>query len=142
MEFMKAYLGNLLKIGLVVVGVLIFLKVLYPDSLSFLSGTGQVYAGLGWWPVIILGLLLLALPRRAARKKEIGRDFWKEYLGNLLKVGLVVVGTVIFLKVLYPDSLSLLAGTSQVFAGLAIWPFIVLGLLLFALPRRKRGRRR
>jgi hypothetical protein len=71
MDFLKAYLGNLLKLGLVVLGMVVLLKVLYPDSLSLLTGAGQVYTGLNWWPIIILAVLLaLAWPRRKRGRRR------------------------------------------------------------------------
>jgi hypothetical protein len=64
MDFLKAYLRNLLLMALVIGGMLIFMRIFYPDALGLLPLIGQVYSGLNLWPIIILALLALALPRR------------------------------------------------------------------------------
>jgi hypothetical protein len=69
MDFLKAFLRNLLLIALVIVGMLVFAKIFYPDALSVFPLVGKVYSGLNLWPIIVLGLLLLAWPRRRRRRR-------------------------------------------------------------------------
>ena len=64
MNFIRVYLRNLLLMALVVGGMLVFTKVFYPDALSLLPLVGQVYSAANLWPILILVLLVLALPRR------------------------------------------------------------------------------
>lgn len=64
MKFLLAYLRNLFLIALVVVGMIVFVKIFYPETLPFFPLIGQVYSGLNLWPIIILILLVTALPRR------------------------------------------------------------------------------
>jgi hypothetical protein len=64
MRFLKAYLRNLLLMVLVFAGVVLFLRIFYPDARGLIPLVGQVYSGLNMWPFVILALLLLASPRR------------------------------------------------------------------------------
>ena len=67
MTFLRGYLRNLLLIALVLVGMLIFMRVFYPDTLAVLPLMGEIYSALNLWPLLILVLLVLALPRRRRR---------------------------------------------------------------------------
>ena len=64
MGFLRSYLRNLLIIALVFIFMLVFMKIFYPDTLAFFPLIGQIYSGFNLWPLIILMLLVLALPRR------------------------------------------------------------------------------
>ncbi len=64
MSYIKAYLRNLLLMALVFGGMLVFMRIFYPDALSALPMMGQIYGALNLWPIIILILLVMALPRR------------------------------------------------------------------------------
>ncbi len=68
MTYIKAYFRNLGLILGVVVFMLVFARIFYPDVLSALPLIGQVYSGLNLWPFIILSLLIFALPRRRSRR--------------------------------------------------------------------------
>lgn len=63
--------------------------------------------------------------------------FLKSYLRNLLIIVLVIAGMALFMRIFYPEALSVFPLMGQVYTGLNLWPFIILALLVFALPRRK-----
>jgi len=64
MGFLRSYLRNLLIIALVFIFMLVFTKIFYPDTLAIFPLIGQIFSGFNLWPLIILMLLVLALPRR------------------------------------------------------------------------------
>ena len=76
MDFLRRWFRNLiidlLLIILVVVGVLIFTKLFYPDALSMLFVMGQFSVGLvnilKLWPIVILMVIVYALPRQGRRR--------------------------------------------------------------------------
>lgn len=45
-------------------GMLLFAKIFYPETIPVFLGIGQLYTGLNLWPIIILMLLMSALPKR------------------------------------------------------------------------------
>jgi hypothetical protein len=78
MDYLRAWIRNLftdlLVIAVVCVAILIFMKIFYPDALSFLFLTGQagvqLASALKLWPLIILIALVQALPRRKRRQHK------------------------------------------------------------------------
>ncbi len=64
MSFWRTYIRNLVVMALIFGAVAIFAAIFYPDTLSVFAGVGQIYSGFNLWPIIILGLLVVALPRR------------------------------------------------------------------------------
>jgi hypothetical protein len=77
-------------------------------------------------------------------------DFVRAWIRNLLTDLLVAAAVcavmLIFMKVFYPDVLSLLLLTGQFTVGmvniLKLWPFIILAIIIYAMPRRKSKRYR
>lgn len=71
-EWMRNLFTDLLVIVLVCVGMLIFLKIFYPDVLSFMFLTGQFAVQLAsvlkLWPLIIFAVIVYSLPRRRRRR--------------------------------------------------------------------------
>ncbi len=70
------------------------------------------------------------------------REWGKNLFRNILVFLLVCIGMGIFTWIFYPDALSLLIltgdGTIQLANGLNLWPIIILGIIISALPRPKR----
>lgn len=64
MDYLRDYLQNVVIFVLVVLGLLIFLRVFYPDTLALLPALGEVYTALNFWPLLVLALLVYLLPRR------------------------------------------------------------------------------
>jgi hypothetical protein len=64
MSYFKRYLQNLLLMALVFGGMLVFMRIFYPDALGVLPMIGQIYGAFNLWPIIVLMLLVMALPRR------------------------------------------------------------------------------
>ena len=64
MKYLKTYLHNLLLMILIFGGMLIFMKIFYPETLSLFPLMGQMVSGFNLWPIVILTLLVSALPRR------------------------------------------------------------------------------
>jgi hypothetical protein len=64
MKFWRKYLRNLALMTVIFGGFAIFAAVFYPETLSVFWGIGQVYSGLNLWPIVVLGLLIAALPRK------------------------------------------------------------------------------
>jgi len=64
MNYLRAYIRNLFILVLVICGMLIFMKIFYPDALSLFPLMGQLVGGLNLWPIVILLLLAAALPYR------------------------------------------------------------------------------
>jgi len=65
-------------------------------------------------------------------------SFWRTYIRNLIIVILVFGAVVIFMAVFYPSGLEALGLVGSFGKALLGWPIIILLLLVFALPRRKR----
>jgi hypothetical protein len=61
--FLK-FLKNIVIFALILVGMFIFLKVFYPDTIELFLGAGQIYTLLKLWPILFLGLLASLLPKR------------------------------------------------------------------------------
>ncbi len=64
MNYLRAYIRNLFIIALVLVGMFVFMRIFYPDTLAILPLMGQFSSALKLWPLLILMLFVLALPRR------------------------------------------------------------------------------
>ena len=65
-------------------------------------------------------------------------SFWRTYIRNLVVIVLVFGVAAVCAVIFYPETLPVFAGMSQVYSGLKLWPFIILSLLIAALPRRRR----
>ena len=76
MSFIREWLRNLFIGILALIGtcifMLIFMKIFYPDTVSFflLMGQGgvQLFNGLKLWPIFILAVILSAMPRRRRKR--------------------------------------------------------------------------
>jgi len=75
-DFLQEWLRNLIKglliTALVCFGMLIFLRIFYPDTISFLFLTGefagQLASAFKLWPILILMIFVYALPKRKRRR--------------------------------------------------------------------------
>lgn len=75
-------------------------------------------------------------------------DFLRVWIRNLftdlLIVVVVCVVMLIFMKIFYPDALSLLLLSGQFAVGmvniLKLWPLVILTVIIYAMPRRRRRR--
>ena len=73
MDYVKRWIKNLITDLLIIVGIcifmLIFMKIFYPDSLAFISLTGQfsiqLISVLKLWPLVILAVIAYSMPRRS-----------------------------------------------------------------------------
>jgi hypothetical protein len=76
MKYLRDWLRNivttLLIIIIVGIGMLIFMKIFYPDTIPLYIGMGQFSVllanGLKLWPILILWFIVSALPRRRRRR--------------------------------------------------------------------------
>jgi hypothetical protein len=76
MDYLRRWIRNLftdlLLIVLVVVCMLIFTRIFYPDALSMLFLTGQfavqLTSALKFWPLVILMVIVYAMPRQRRRR--------------------------------------------------------------------------
>ena len=76
MPFIRAWIRNLFISVLVFIGVsilmLIFMKIFYPDTISFFVLMGQfgvqLTTALKLWPLIVLAVIIHAMPRRIRKK--------------------------------------------------------------------------
>ncbi len=66
--------ADLLIVGAVIAGLLLFTRIFYPDVFTLLFAAGQRGVGLAGalklWPLIILAVVLYALPRHWRRRKK------------------------------------------------------------------------
>jgi glucan phosphoethanolaminetransferase (alkaline phosphatase superfamily) len=75
-------------------------------------------------------------------------DYIREWIRNLftdlLVIVLVCVVMLIFMRIFYPDTLSFMFLTGQFAVQLAnvlkLWPLIILAVIAYSLPRRRRRR--
>lgn len=75
-------------------------------------------------------------------------DYLREWVRNLfidlLVIVVVCIGMAIFMRIFYPDTLSLLFLSGQFAVQLAtvlkLWPLVILAAIVYSLPRRKRRR--
>lgn len=75
-------------------------------------------------------------------------DYLREWVRNLFIDLAVLVGVaivmIIFMKIFYPDALSLLVLSGEFAIGminvLQWWPLVILAAILHAMPRRRRRR--
>jgi len=75
-------------------------------------------------------------------------DFLRVWIRNLftdlLIVVVVCIVMLIFMKIFYPDALSLLLLSGQFAVGmvniLKLWPLVILAVIIYAMPRRRRRR--
>jgi hypothetical protein len=76
MDYLRAWLRNLVidlsVLAVVCIGMLIFMKIFYPDALSVMFLSGQFAIGmvnvLKLWPLVILAVIVYAMPRRRTRR--------------------------------------------------------------------------
>ncbi len=64
MNFLLRYLRNLALLALVIGGAVLFVKWISPATLPIFSTVLKVYKGLNLWPIVIIFVLVVALPRR------------------------------------------------------------------------------
>jgi hypothetical protein len=64
MNLLRAFLRNLFILAFVAIAAWVFMEIFYPEAFSFFPVMGQIYSGFTLWPILILGLLLLAAPQR------------------------------------------------------------------------------
>jgi len=64
MRFILRYLRNLALLALVIAGAVFFVKLISPATLPIFSTILKAYKGLNLWPIVIIFVLLVALPRR------------------------------------------------------------------------------
>jgi len=62
---------------------------------------------------------------------------FQKFSKNLLLMFLIVVGAVCVMAVFFPGALQIFSGVGMVYGGLGLWPFIIILILLAALPRRR-----
>ncbi len=75
-------------------------------------------------------------------------SFLRDWIRNLFITVLVFIGVAIFMfvfmKIFYPDTISIFALMGQIGVELAnafkLWPLIVLAVIISAIPRRRRKR--
>ena len=65
-------------------------------------------------------------------------DFLKSYIRNLVLLVLVLGFVVCFVFFFYPNALPYLQEVGRFYTILRLWPLIILILLIYALPRRRR----
>ena len=64
--------------------------------------------------------------------------FLKAYLRNLLIIASVFIGMLVFTRIFYPDVINVLPLIGEVYTAFDLWPIIILSMLVFALPIRRR----
>jgi hypothetical protein len=69
MDFLRAYLRNLLVLALIIAGLAIFCLIFYPRVFTLFSEVIKVYSILKLWPLLILAILVGIIPRRSRRRK-------------------------------------------------------------------------
>ena len=75
--------------------------------------------------------------------------FLREWIRNLFMTVLVFIGVsifmFIFMKIFYPDTISIFVLMGQFGVQLAnllkLWPLIILAIIVSAMPRRRRNRK-
>jgi hypothetical protein len=75
-------------------------------------------------------------------------EYLREWVKNLaVNFGIVIgiiVFMIIFMKIFYPDALSVIFLTGEFAIGminvLKIWPIVILAVIVYSMPRRKRRR--
>jgi hypothetical protein len=65
MRFILTYLRNLALLVMVIAGAVFFVKFLSPHTLPIFSAVIKAYKGLNLWPIVIIFLMIVALPRRS-----------------------------------------------------------------------------
>ena len=72
------------------------------------------------------------------------RDWVRNLFIDLLIIVVVCVGMAIFMRIFYPDTLSFFAmmvkWTAEFATAFKLWPFVILMVIVSALPRRRRNR--
>ncbi len=63
-SFLGDFLRNLVVIALILGGMALFVTIFYPETWEVFAGVGFVITLLKFWPIVILGLLISAIPRR------------------------------------------------------------------------------
>ena len=64
--------------------------------------------------------------------------FLLAYIRNLLLMALVIGGMLVFTRIFYPSALDIFVLMGKAYSILKLWPFLILALLVAALPRRRR----
>jgi|GEM_PF-4630051 len=64
MKYLKKYLRNLAAMIMIFLGMIIFMKIFYPETLKIFPLMGEMITGLKMWPIVILMLFISAMPRR------------------------------------------------------------------------------
>jgi hypothetical protein len=71
-RWFRNFLTDLLILVAIVIGMLLFMRIFYPDALSFLfltgSATVQLISALKFWPLVILMVIVYSLPRPRRRR--------------------------------------------------------------------------
>ena len=61
------------------------------------------------------------------------------YIRNLFVLAAIILGALVFMRLFYPDTLTLLPAMGEIIGALKLWPVVTLMILAFLLPSRKRN---
>jgi hypothetical protein len=64
MKYLKEFLKNILIIIAIIIGMGIFIKIFYPETLPFFGAMGELITGMKLLPIVILFIIISALPKR------------------------------------------------------------------------------
>jgi hypothetical protein len=75
-------------------------------------------------------------------------DYLRAWIRNLLIdltiIAVVCIAILIFMKIFYPDALSIMLLSGQFAIGmvdvLKLWPLVILAVIVYAMPRRRSRR--
>ena len=62
----------------------------------------------------------------------------RSFLRNLFVLALVAIAAWVLMEIFYPEAFSIFPVIGQIYGGFTLWPILILGLLLFAAPQRRR----
>ena len=65
-------------------------------------------------------------------------SYLKAFGKNLLLLTIIIISTMIFTKIFYPNALNAFIEIGKVYTGLNLWPIIIVVLLLSALPKKSK----
>jgi hypothetical protein len=65
-------------------------------------------------------------------------SYFRDYMRNILILVLLLAGMWVFMRIFYPDALALVPAIGEVYTLMNLWPIMILALLAFLLPRRRR----
>lgn len=68
--YILKFLQNLLIVVVLSIAMGIFLAIFYPKTLPIFWTMGKMYTGLNLWPIIILSLVLMSLPKKSSRRNK------------------------------------------------------------------------